>query len=147
MPSVALSKDPFSDHSDARPPRPPPKSKMSVSANPYSRDIADAVRDTVHVRNNSPSDYSPRRVGRSQTAAYVVLRPQKRQSLMPVFLRSQPVSMQPSPKHPSMGRRSHSQDSGNPADKPKQSKSRAKKGSQHADVIDRLDFTGVGPST
>lgn len=25
-------------------------------------------------------------------------------------------------------------------------KSRAKKGSKHADVIDRLDFTGVGPS-
>ena len=32
-------------------------------------------------------------------------------------------------------------------EKPRAPKSRSKKGSQHADVIDRLDFTGVGPST
>lgn len=31
------------------------------------------------------------------------------------------------------------------SDKPKPSKSRSsKKGSQHADIIDRLDYTGVG---
>ena len=43
------------------------------------------------------------------------------------------------------GRRSHSDDS--VAEKPRSSgKSRKNPSSQHADVIDRLDFTGVGPS-
>jgi hypothetical protein len=46
------------------------------------------------------------------------------------------------------GRRSQSQDSGGIVEKPRSNgKPRSKKGSQHADVIDRLDFTGVGPST
>jgi Pal1 cell morphology protein len=41
------------------------------------------------------------------------------------------------------GRRSQSEDS---AEKPRSGKSHNKKSSQHADVIDRLDYTGVGPS-
>lgn len=45
------------------------------------------------------------------------------------------------------GRRSQSEDSGHVTEKPRSNgKSRPKKGSQHADVIDKLDFTGVGPS-
>ena len=46
-----------------------------------------------------------------------------------------------------IGRRSQSQDSGGIVEKPRSNgKSRSKKGSQYADVIDRLDITGVGPS-
>ena len=46
-------------------------------------------------------------------------------------------------------RRSLSQDSTPVPPVPEKSKSKrsGKKGSTHADVIDRLDFTGVGPST
>ena len=45
------------------------------------------------------------------------------------------------------GKRSQSEDS-NIVEKPRTSKDkpRSKKGSQHADVIDRLDYTSVGPS-
>lgn len=48
----------------------------------------------------------------------------------------------------SSGRRSHSEDRAPIQEKSRSSgKSRSKtKNSQHADVIDRLDFTGVGPS-
>ena len=46
-------------------------------------------------------------------------------------------------------RRSHSQDSviqvANAVEKARRA-GKPKKGSSHADVIDRLDFTGVGPS-
>ncbi|KAF9015096.1 hypothetical protein BDQ17DRAFT_1535828 [Cyathus striatus] len=90
----------------------------------HTNDITDAVRDTVTLRQSN--DYNPRsRVARSQTA--VPPPPPNSNS-------------KPSP------RRSHSQDSANVPEKPRSSgKSRGKKGSQHADVIDRLDFTGVGP--
>jgi hypothetical protein len=47
---------------------------------------------------------------------------------------------------PTPARRSHSSDSA-PSDKTKTHRSKGKKGSMHADIIDRLDFTGVGPST
>lgn len=130
-PTAVVSSDPFSD---PHPPRPPPKKRMPAPVphsaptgrDAYGRELTDAVKDTVHVRGNSTTDYSPRHLGRSQTA-------------IPA-----PAS---SPRNPNMGRRSHSQDSV-PAisqERPKSSKSRTKKGSQHADVIDRLDFTGVGP--
>lgn len=52
-------------------------------------------------------------------------------------------------RHPApTGRRSYSQDSATPAANMKASSrtKSSKKGSTHADVIDRLDFTGVGPS-
>ncbi|KZT72816.1 hypothetical protein DAEQUDRAFT_663339 [Daedalea quercina L-15889] len=94
-----------------------------------SRDntVLEAVRDAVQVRGTDQS--SRTRMGRSNTEIA-------------------------SPTRPSTGasRRSHSQDSGiqqtaRDADKNKNSRSRtkAKKGSSHADVIDRLDFSGVGP--
>ncbi|KAI0756894.1 Pal1 cell morphology protein-domain-containing protein [Daedaleopsis nitida] len=109
------------------PPPPPPK----VPAKPHShrpyappagnrQHIMDAVRDTVTVRNSS--DQTARtRVARSQT------------ELPP------PSSARPAP--PPVSRRSHSQDNGMEKSKSKSKK----KGSSHADVIDRLDFSGVGP--
>ncbi|KAH9837188.1 uncharacterized protein C8Q71DRAFT_900022 [Rhodofomes roseus] len=122
-----------------RPPPPPPKSlpkstsiRRAQPAVPMnmSRDnnVVEAVRDAVQVRSG---DRSPRtRMGRSNTEV-------------------------PAPTRPSTGasRRSHSQDSGiqttsRDADKNKngpRSRTKAKKGSSHADVIDRLDFSGVGP--
>ncbi|KAG6885592.1 hypothetical protein C0993_012594 [Termitomyces sp. T159_Od127] len=88
--------------------------------------IADAVRDTVTVRG--PTEYAARtRVARSNTAQHVPS-PRLRSPLM--SHRAPAAAKQPA-------RRSHSQD---PKPRPK-----PKKGSQHADVIDRLDFTGVGP--
>ncbi|KAF9229219.1 hypothetical protein BS17DRAFT_771193 [Gyrodon lividus] len=128
--------DPFSDPIQTAkpiprlPPDPPPKyppySKMPTT-NKHSahRDnILDSVRDTVQVRSSEQS--SRNRMGRAQTSA--------------------PQSA--SPARPIHGRRSMSQDSvlhaANALDKAK-SKPRGKKGSVHADVIDRLDFSGVGP--
>ncbi|KAF8078689.1 hypothetical protein FPV67DRAFT_72537 [Lyophyllum atratum] len=133
-PRIRSASDPFTDpvNPARRPPPLPPKTKsqqrmpapISKSA-PTNRDphndITEAVRDTVTVRGST--DYNPRnRVGRSQTTAT------------------------PSPNSRPTQPRSKSQDSANRPEKSKSSgKSRSKKGSQHADVIDRLDFTGVGP--
>ncbi|KAF5385175.1 hypothetical protein D9615_001466 [Tricholomella constricta] len=126
--------DPFTDPALAvrRPPPLPPKTnsqqrmpapvpKTAPQTRDAHNDITEAVRDTVTVRGNT--DYGARnRVGRSQT------------------------SNVPSQSSRTTQRRSQSQDSANRPEKTKSSgKSRSKKGSQHADVIDRLDFTGVGP--
>ncbi|KAG9314311.1 hypothetical protein JVU11DRAFT_5100 [Chiua virens] len=123
--------DPFSDpvHQSKPiprlPPEPPPKypphSKMvSTDKQPHRDNIADAVKDTVQVRSSDPSRT---RTGRSQTV----------------------VASQAPRAH---GRRSMSQDSvlhaANALEKAK-TKPRGKKGSAHADIIDRLDFSGVGP--
>ncbi|EIW86783.1 hypothetical protein CONPUDRAFT_79017 [Coniophora puteana RWD-64-598 SS2] len=94
---------------------------------PQQRHVADAVRDTVQYRG-PPQDHPPRnRVGRSQTQA---------------------PNTSPQHRPPYSGRRSQSQDSvlqaANAIEKSKP-KQRGKKPSVHADVIDRLDFTGVGP--
>ncbi|EIW64570.1 uncharacterized protein TRAVEDRAFT_106684, partial [Trametes versicolor FP-101664 SS1] len=119
-----------------QPPPPPPK----VVAKPHSaqrqyppssnrQNIMEAVRDTVTVRGST--DQAPRtRMGRSQT------------ELPP------PTNVRPAP--PPISRRSQSQDSvaraANAMEKNKASgRPRPKKGSSHADVIDRLDFSGVGP--
>ncbi|KAH9944296.1 uncharacterized protein BXZ73DRAFT_39255 [Epithele typhae] len=133
-------------HPSSRPPPPPPKHGVpkpapapapAQYATPAQRphtssgnrqNIMDAVRDTVTVRGSS--DQNPRhRVHRSQT------------ELPP------PATVRPAP--PPVSRRSHSQDSvvraANTMDKGKSSRSSKKKGSAHADVIDRLDFSGVGP--
>ncbi|KAI0033432.1 hypothetical protein K488DRAFT_9327, partial [Vararia minispora EC-137] len=113
--------------SQPAPPPPPPKQPSSrpTTARPQpssrtSNDIMHAVRDTVTVR---PPDHAPRaRPARSQTAV-----------------------TQPQPPRPSNGQRSMSSDSApRPADKPRH-KSKKTSGSMHADVIDRLDFSGVGP--
>ncbi|KAG6898054.1 hypothetical protein C0992_006532 [Termitomyces sp. T32_za158] len=87
--------------------------------------IADAVRDTVTVRAHT-------RVACSNTAQHV--------PLSSPATRSSPHRAPPTPPQKPPNRRSHSQDH----DRAK-SKHKNKKGSQHADVIDRLDFTGVGP--
>ncbi|TFK56989.1 hypothetical protein OE88DRAFT_1722041 [Heliocybe sulcata] len=89
------------------------------------------MADTVREHSGRPVDRSPRtRMGRSQTAV-----PPAREARPP----------------PPPGRRSHSQDSviraAAAADNSKASAGRTrtgKKGSAHADVIDRLDFSGVG---
>ncbi|KAF8642384.1 hypothetical protein AX16_009652 [Volvariella volvacea WC 439] len=124
--------DPFVDPSSTstKPPPVPPKSSRAgnmpapvskpapSSRDPNPADIIEAVRDTVTVRGNNDSRHPN---GRSQTAV-------------------NNSSAKPS------GRRSQSQDSAPITEKAKPStKSRSKKGSQHADVIDRLDPTGVGP--
>ena len=64
-------------------------------------------------------------------------------SVLLIFLIS-PTANTTSRPQPPQARRSHSTDS-TPSDKAK-TRSKAKKSSIHADVIDRLDFTGVGPS-
>ncbi|KAF5313210.1 hypothetical protein D9619_003493 [Psilocybe cf. subviscida] len=123
--------DPFSDpanqvrttaSSKRQAPPPPPKqaqqpTKVSASRNSSSNDITEAVRDTVVLRTDQS-------------------RPSKSSRPPPS---SAPVASRPS------GKRSQSEDV---TEKPRSGKARppnAKKGSQHADVIDRLDFTGVGP--
>ncbi|KAG5638646.1 hypothetical protein H0H81_011198 [Sphagnurus paluster] len=100
---------------------PAPVPKSAPPTREAHADIREAVRDTVTV--HGATDYNPRnRVARSQTSAIP------------------PVTVRP------VQHRSHSQDSGNRHDKSKAAaKTQPKKGSQHADVIDRLDFTGVGP--
>ncbi|KAI6047691.1 hypothetical protein EDC04DRAFT_3135431 [Pisolithus marmoratus] len=99
---------------------PPPKPTH------YRDNMADALRDTVQFRS-SDNQPSRSRTGRSQTI--------------------QPSSSA-NVARPSRGRRSQSQDSAlrapNIMEKPKP-KPHGKKGSIHADVIDRLDYTGVGP--
>ncbi|KAF9237309.1 hypothetical protein BU15DRAFT_48757 [Melanogaster broomeanus] len=129
--------DPFSDpiHPSKPvprlPPEPPPKyphSKMATTNKLSShRDpTLDALRDTVTVQARSSEQSSRSRSGRPQT--------------------STPCSS--SAPRPTHGRRSMSQDSvlraANALEKAK-GKPRGKKGSVHADVIDRLDFSGVGP--
>ncbi|KAH0838256.1 hypothetical protein J3R83DRAFT_6512 [Lanmaoa asiatica] len=127
--------DPFSDPVHQAkpvprlPPEPPPKypphPKMASTnkQSPHRDNIVEAVRDTVLVRSEQPSRI---RTGRSQTV----------------------VTNQPAGALRTHGRRSMSQDSvlhaANVLEKAK-AKPRGKKGSVHADVIDRLDFSGVGP--
>ncbi|TBU63849.1 hypothetical protein BD310DRAFT_944935 [Dichomitus squalens] len=136
-----------------QPPPPPPKH----TAKPHSsrpstgnrQNIMDAVRDTVTVRG-TPDQIPRARVARSQTE----LPPSDINALhrlpapFPFHLLSQPHS--PTLVRPStapVSKRSQSQDSvvrtANAMEKAKTG--RKKKGSSHADVIDRLDFSGVGP--
>ncbi|EJD04085.1 uncharacterized protein FOMMEDRAFT_155219 [Fomitiporia mediterranea MF3/22] len=137
------SSDPFSDpiypaptvaysRSDAPPP-PPKQQQYKKSTRQYtdSRDprmLESAVRDTVTVR---PVDTPSRtRMGRSQTGGV-------------------PTNVGGSRHAPPPTRRSYSQDSATRAaaamEKSRKAGAKNKKGSTHADVIDRLDFTGVGP--
>ncbi|KAJ7103594.1 Pal1 cell morphology protein-domain-containing protein [Mycena belliarum] len=111
--------DPFADDKGSptrsRSPPLPPKKSRQPSA-PRSAPARDIAEE---VRDTVVVRGSPNRVARSHTNALN-------------------TSAKPAPQ---LGPRSLSQDSV-PVDK--KSKSR-KKGSQHADVIDRLDYTGVGP--
>ncbi|KAJ7706248.1 Pal1 cell morphology protein-domain-containing protein [Mycena rosella] len=109
--------DPFADDkgSPTHLRAPPPPPKKSKQPPPRTKDIVEEVRDTVIVRG------SPNRMARSQTSKHANNSPRTAAA-------------------PQLGPRSLSQDSV-PVDKKKS----RKKGSQHADVIDRLDYTGVGP--
>lgn len=152
--------DPFSDPVypskpvPRLPPEPPPKypqnNRIASSAskqNSPHRDntIADAVRDTVQVRL---VDQSRTRMGRSQM--YVLVSSILLRTDSNIYLYRAQNNNSPPTRPGHSGRRSLSQDSvlqtANALDKAK-GKIRGKKGSMHADVIDRLDFTGVGPST
>lgn len=129
-----LSRNAPPQHSAHRPPPPPPKvplkqstARRQLQPSAMNRDqVIEAVRDTVQVRG---SESNPRtRMNRSNTEV-VTAHP----TLKPIA----PTS-----------RRSHSQDSGMQTPDKNKSTGRArpgKKGSSHADVIDRLDFSGVGP--
>lgn len=97
---------------------------MSVGL-PTTRDpnLAEAVRDTVTVRQRDSNTRS--KASRSQTVAPA-----------PAVSTNSRLST----------RRTQSDDFSNAAEKSRSNgKSRSKKSSQHADVIDRLDYTGVGP--
>ncbi|THH34141.1 hypothetical protein EUX98_g156 [Antrodiella citrinella] len=105
------------------PPKVPPKSTRMANAD----NVADAVREVVTIRRVDPQSPPRNRVARSNTA-------------LPPQSTSKPVAPTP--------RRSASQDSAPippEKDKGKSRRTAAKKGSSHADVIDRLDFSGVGP--
>ncbi|PCH33714.1 hypothetical protein WOLCODRAFT_135278 [Wolfiporia cocos MD-104 SS10] len=119
------------------PPKVPPKSSSSTRKPNHSsamdrNGITEAVRETVQLRS---TDQGPRtRMGRSNTE--MAPHPSSRPSTAP-------------------SRRSHSQDSSMNAPagmertrsdgRTRTGSTAAKKGSSHADVIDRLDFSGVGP--
>ncbi|KAI0788494.1 Pal1 cell morphology protein-domain-containing protein [Abortiporus biennis] len=151
------SSDPFSDpttisyssygvptlaknaHQSHRPPPPPPKGPPKTAPGRYQSQMAaqvardtptDALRDIVTVRHVESNSTNPRaHVSRSQTQVPSASNVQR------------PV--------PGPTRRTISQDGAtrpnNAADKAKGTSRKPKKGSSHADVIDRLDFSGVGP--
>ncbi|KAI5121273.1 hypothetical protein M0805_002318 [Coniferiporia weirii] len=111
------------------PPAPPPKqAKKPTRAHNDPRMLENAVREAVTIRDIDPAPRT--RVGRSQTGVTQV----------PIPRHAQPTA-----------RRSYSQDSANvtqtatAVEKARKAGKPTKKGSSHADVIDRLDFTGNGP--
>ncbi|KAI0307872.1 Pal1 cell morphology protein-domain-containing protein [Multifurca ochricompacta] len=119
--------NPFSD-----PPPPPPK-QVAPSRRQQQQPLQTTKSNTrtessqAHHHSRSTDPPPPRtRPSRSQTTGLSA----------PSNAISRP---QPTP-----ARRSHSSDSV-PSDKAKLHRSKTKKSSIHADVIDRLDFTGVGP--
>ena len=154
------SSDPFSDpvytaptvaysRSDAPPPPPKQQQSYKKSSRPHTdprdpRMLETAVRDAVTVRQtDSPSRT---RMGRSQTGFV----PSSRLSISPCS-QSSASGVQTNvagSRHAPAARRSYSQDSVTQAmEKSRKSGGKNKKSSTHADVIDKLDFTGVGPST
>jgi hypothetical protein len=147
--SHSASHNPFSSSSSPddghptprrRPPPPPPQHTHRTRAMPAAtpNEVRDAVRETVKYRRESSERTRP---SRSATTTYVVC------SLSPASHPHVPHSTQPAINPKPTGRRSNSEDAIQEKPRASGGKSRPKKGSQHADVIDRLDFTGVGPST
>lgn len=125
------SSDPFTELSSQQR-RPPPILTKSISSSKHSRmatPTKSSIRDTPTDNSTTTSDTLAGTGG---------------------SLRSRNIPSQPAPSPSSSGpqqtRRSHSQDGTTNRENSKiPFKSRFKKGSQHADVIDRLDFTSVGP--
>ncbi len=154
QPSRVPQPDPFGDpvprssttkkQRPAPPPPPPKTNRMPPSANSSNNDITEAIRDTVVVRSSTDSPSRPK-PHRSAT-----------QGSVPLGAVSMPYHYSPSSSSAAAvsatrpaSKRAQTDDTVDIAEKPRTSgKSRGtgKKGSQHADVIDRLDFTGVGPS-
>lgn len=153
QPSRVQQPDPFGDPAPRSsttkkqrpaPPPPPPKTRMPASTNSSHHDITEAVRDTVVVRSStdSPSRAKPHRSATQgsvfPSAISMPYHYSSASSRPPAVSASRPAS-----------KRAQTDDTAEIVEKPRPSgKSRGtgKKGSQHADVIDRLDFTGVGPS-
>ena len=148
-------RDEFYSRSAPNPPPPqvPPKQpKQVVKKSRQHLDARDprmleaAVRESVTVRKAD----SPRaKVGRSQTG--LVFLNSSNSSVNSVPHSGVQTSASSSKPSPVASRRSYSQDSvtqtANVVEKTRRTgKSGPKKGSSHADVIDRMDFTGVGPS-
>ena len=132
--------DPFGDPNAIRlnpplPPKVPPKRATGM----------DNQRETANTRNQDPHRAKPIRSQTQQNVRSVDHFHSPRRDVYSLSL----------PFHSSNGRpqapprRSLSQDSTPVPPVPEKSKSKrsGKKGSTHADVIDRLDFSGVGPST
>ena len=156
--------DPFSDPNaiNHRAPLPPPKqhyysSNMSATATARANPppLADAIRDTVTVNR----DYSPRKAVRANTTIPTLVALPSSLSFLRLSLsyvsylilyRCSYAPASGGRSTPANNKRSVSQDSVTQAaaavERAKTKNGRPKKGSQHADVIDRLDFTGVGPS-
>ncbi|KAH9968895.1 hypothetical protein BC827DRAFT_1166373 [Russula dissimulans] len=109
------------------PPPLPPKQTTSSRRHHQQTHKPSTRNDPSHVHHHSRSADPPR------------TRPNRSQTTGPPATTN--AASRPQPAQP---RRSHSSDSA-PSDKAKPHRSKAKKGSIHADVIDRLDFTGVGP--
>lgn len=105
----------------------------------------DNQRESPSTRNQDPHRAKPIRSQTQQTVRSV-----DHFSILRFGEYSLSLSSHPSNGRPVLPpRRSLSQDSTPVPPVPEKSKSskRGKKGSTHADVIDRLDFSGVGPST
>lgn len=133
-------------------PQVPPK--QVVRKTRQSNDIRDprmleaAVREAVTVR---PVDSPRARVARSQTGFVILNSACSSVDLLDHIASGVQTSASSSKPAPAASRRSYSQDSvtqaANNTDRSRKTgKTGTKKGSSHADVIDRMDFTGVGPS-
>ncbi|KAI9512801.1 hypothetical protein F5148DRAFT_1339868 [Russula earlei] len=110
------------------PPKQPPSSRKHQHQQSHQHSRSNPRNDPPYPPHSSRSPDTPPRT-----------RPNRSQTTGPSATTN--TSTRPQPAQP---RRSHSSDSA-PSDKAKLPRSKAKKSSIHADVIDRLDFTGVGP--
>ncbi|PPQ62838.1 hypothetical protein CVT24_000532 [Panaeolus cyanescens] len=141
--AAVISKDPFVDPSKSskshRPPPPPPSSST-------------AIKSSLKTNTKSQSQMSKSGSNDITEASYCCVSNFIFSSLLGLYFLSStimssisPPASPPTASRPS-ARRTQTEDSANITEKPRSSaKPRSKKGSQHADVIDRLDFTGVGP--
>ena len=141
--------NPFADAPPPLPPKQTAPSRRQQQHQSYQPPRSNTRTDPSHTHHPSRSTDTPSRTrpNRSQTTgpSYVISL-----SFFPALvdflnlISSTGVNPTSRPQ-PTPARRSHSSDSV-PSDKTKAHRSKGKKGSVHADVIDRLDFTGVGPS-
>ncbi|KAI0283340.1 Pal1 cell morphology protein-domain-containing protein [Russula aff. rugulosa BPL654] len=121
--------NPFSEAPPPLPPKQTAPSRRQQQHQSFQPPRSNTRTDPSHTHHPSRSTDTPSRT-----------RPNRSQTTGPA---STTVNTTSRPQPPP-ARRSHSSDSA-PSDKTKAHRSKGKKGSVHADIIDRLDFTGVGP--